>query len=94
MDTNAKFQYLYWINLSVCDPIGISINGIQNLDKMIITQDLSYHYSYGNYMMSEYFDNTVIEEIKKYAGNVFKFFGNGELRKDRLQSYSQWRILF
>lgn len=42
---------------------------------MIITQDLSYHYSYGNYMMSEYFNNTVIEEIKKYAGNVFKFLG-------------------
>ena len=62
-------------NLSVCDPIGISINGNQNLDKMIITQDLSYHYSYDNYALSECFSNSVIEEIKEYAGKVFEFLG-------------------
>ena len=61
--------------ITVCEPIGISIDGSRNLDKKIITQELSYHYSYDNYLLSECFNSDVIEEIKEYAGKVFEFLG-------------------
>lgn len=62
-------------DITVCDPVGICINGNCNLDNMILTQELSYHYSYANYILSDYFDTSVIQEIKKNVIKVFEVLG-------------------
>lgn len=62
-------------DIVVCEPVGVCIDGQQYLDKRIITQELSYHYSYDNYMLSDYLDISLIDEIKKNAQSVFELLG-------------------
>lgn len=62
-------------NTVACDPIGISIDNVKNLNDKIITQDLSYHYLYDDFILSECFSADIIENIKTSAQKVFELIG-------------------
>lgn len=57
------------------DPIGISIDNKRLLDDKIITQDLSYYYSYTNYILQDIFDKNLVAEIKNCAEKIFLLLG-------------------
>lgn len=57
------------------DPIGICIDNNQFLDDKIITQDISYHYSYSNFMLAKYFEPKIINQIKLNAKKIFELLG-------------------
>lgn len=62
-------------DVTAFDPIGICIDNVRYLNDRIITQDLSYHYSYDDFMLSECFSENIIEEIKTNAQKVFELIG-------------------
>lgn len=62
-------------DITAFEPVGICIDDAKYLNDRIITQDLSYHYSYDNFMLSECFSGDVIEEIKTNAQKVFELIG-------------------
>ena len=62
-------------DITVFEPIGICINDVKYLNDKIITQDLSYHYSYEDYLLSECFPKSVIEDIKINARKIFELIG-------------------
>lgn len=61
--------------ITAFDPIGICIDNKRYLNNRILTQDLSYHYSYTNYMISECVPHKVIEQIKLNAKKIFELLG-------------------
>lgn len=62
-------------DITAFDPIGICIDNVKLLNDKIITQDLSYHYSYKDFLLSECFSENIIEEIKTNAKKVFELIG-------------------
>lgn len=61
--------------ITAFDPVGVSIDNQKFLNDGIITQNLSFHYSYDNYLLSDYFTPKVIEEVKESAEKIFELLG-------------------
>lgn len=61
--------------ITALDPVGVCIDNQKFLDSRIITQDLSFHYSYSNYLLPDYFPPKVIKEVKESAERIFELLG-------------------